>query len=236
MAGKKLAGRARSTAEQRIFLRKLVPKIPDIQPPVVPNPPMLPDLPEAEQVRFIAKAYETAMKFYGEKCLYFRGSTIPEKHYKTLKAVIPFIVEFKISPIIWVAFSIEVHQKYVQRGWPSLGWVFSEKRLVERNEWMVWCESKFRGGWYLYGSAHRELLRRFQDMWVDLMGENPQTQARVEQIVDQHLPKRRLRDLVEAAKVDAERIQYEIDKRFMKGEFLWHQQTITDWIRRLRKS
>lgn len=260
MVGLAIKGKFRPAEWRSVFFtrfRDVVPTLPEIQAAQIPQPPLVPKRSEPKKAWFLAQAFQTAVLNYYDRCWYFRGVTestiVRSKHYPSLIDALPYFEQYRIAPVAWIAFSIEVYDRFAtkpalrwndtpseKRGapkrMPALRWVLSTNRLENRTEWFAWYEQKFQGGRLIYSKSHLVLMRQHSRMWAALMIEQEPDLARVNAIVQQYLPKQRLTRLVEAAQTESELLQHDINQMFKKGAFLWGQQTTTDLIQTSRRS
>ena len=213
----------------------------------VPAPPQVVDGKLPAQAAQLVRAYHAAIARH-----YSRGrgtavssdplTLIGTEHYSTLLNAIPTMIEYKAAPDAWVEFSFWFWAKHVQnykgKTWdatpskiktpragmpPPLKWVYSPKRLIERNDYFAWAESRTKGGRVLCSPAQRTLLRRYsmlrQTLW-DGSGAIP-TAAVVTAAVEIHLPRALYTRLVREAAEYAEEAEHDMQKALKRGDYIW---------------
>ena len=213
----------------------------------VPNPPQVVDGKLPQQAVQLVRAYHSAIARH-----YSRGrgtavssdllTLIGTEHYVTLINALPTMIEYKAAPDAWVEFSFWFWNKHVQnykgKAWdttpstiktprkgmpPPLKWVYSPKRLIERNDYFAWAESRTKGGRIIQSRAHAELLRRYAILRLALWdgsGKIP-TAAVVTAAVSKHLPKATYTRLLKAASDAAEEAEHDMAKALKRGDYLW---------------
>ena len=225
----------------------VVPEFPEVTHAVLPAPPLLTaKMTPSQRVKKVLRAYATVMALaYDRRVHVPEGvSLIEHEHYAKLVDAAELLLELKISPIAWVAFSSDVWREYMAkpraRKWdeapskmrsrvpknmpPSIQWIFSTKRLSERVGWFSWAENRFRGGRVVRSKHHREITRRYERMkraLIDSYAQGTLTPATARGIVAAHLPKAVYAKLKENAETAAEIQQDKWDRAAATGEWLW---------------
>lgn len=254
--GQRLGGGA---SHERYTWPLLVREFGDLLPPypgpgviefaTLPAPPLIkPSLKEPRAVWRLMCGYSCAVKhYYGASYAFARVSeatVLQSRHYPTLAAAVPQLIDLKISPVAWAAFSIHAWRGYVVGGgkgktWdaapsaqrgpsrrtpPSPGWTYSRKRLAERVDWYSWTEAYHRGGRMHFSQAHLELVRRYESMKRAILTVASQrlvTRAEIAQVVQAHLSKRRFDQLKGAAETEAMLQLASWQAAIKQGEFIW---------------
>ena len=223
------------------------PGVDVIEPAFLPQPPQLnPKHVEPQHALRIAVGYRCAVEHAYGQCFLFRNATqltlLADKHFPALVEAVPKMLEYKLAPAAWTAFSIEVWRRYVVQGrdrsWdstpserrtrkdspPPVKWVFAGKRLEERTDWFAFVESKFRGGRMVISPAHHELLRRHNAMRADLFElckSEPALLETVQAIVKKHYPDTTVKRLTAKAEEDTLVQQDQWTKDLARGKWLW---------------
>ena len=133
--------------------------------PVVPPPPLLaPAAGPIERAAALLKAYRGAVKSrYGVDPWGARGPAATHRHYRALVEASEALVERKIAPAAWAAWSCDAWRTFKGgKRPPPIPWVFSAKRIDERAGWFASEESGYTGGKVVAGPKYLELLRRYQ--------------------------------------------------------------------------
>lgn len=223
------------------------PSIGEIAVARVPQPLVITDdMPKAKAVRYVARAFRAAIiREYGETRMLVEATykdpkaVLASKHADTIVRALPKLIEYKLAPVSWTAFSIDVWKKYVLNGsgrWdqvpskmrrprkhaqPTPAWVFGKKRLEERTDWFAWFEANMRGGQLVMTKAHATLLKRHAALRKALIAEQTLDEERVRELVRAHLPKSEYARLKRLAEDDAEFEQDRLDAALRAGEWLW---------------
>lgn len=216
--------------------RDLLPKYPDrsvVPPAVVPPPPELPrGVPELLQGLALARGYHAAMVRWCGTSPFARElrprSVVAHRHYPRLLAASRLMLQYRIAPAAWAAFSCDVWARYVQPmvggAEPNPPWVLSVKRLEERTDWYEWIAAKFRGGRVHQSPTHRALLCAYESMQLALLSSSRKailTRAEVQRVVSEHLPPVRYQFLVEMACAEHEVQQIRWNRAARDGAWLW---------------
>lgn len=253
--GLRLGGKQKG-AEWRPW-EELVAKFGDILPPYpgidqipvarVPHPPLITEeMSKTKALRIAALGYRAALeREYGPSRILVEATykdpkaVLQSKHAHAIVLALPKLIEYKVAPASWSAFSIYVWKNYVmkgdgklfdipskmrrpKRGTPPVpSWVFSLKRLEERTEWFTWHEATCRGGQLRLSKPNRELLHRHRKLRDTLRAVEGELDVDfVQWAVDQHLPKSTYERLRRAATAAAEIEQSDLDERAYSGEWL----------------
>jgi hypothetical protein len=233
VARARVAGRARPEeyAWPRLLRQfaSLIPPYPGpelVRPPTVPPPPKLdPSAPLPERLRAVASAYSGAVskRYKRQHALVRRGADpLASKYVFELTEAAEALGERGIAPAAWCAFSVDVWTAAPQgRNLPPVGWVLSEKRIAEREDWF-WNESiRYAGGQLCVGEPHRELLRLWSRMRADLLCHTSLDETAVRRLVHRHFPPGRYDVLLDRAQCDARDAQATLDRMVREGRFLW---------------
>jgi hypothetical protein len=229
----------------------LLPAYPGtLVPAHIPQPPVvLPTTAKADAVRFVARSYRHALNaVYGdpggiliEAMRGDKAAVLQSKHAHAIVSALPRLIEYKIPPASWTAFSAMVWQKYVIEGqgrtaWnvipskrrrprvgtpPLPGWVFSSKRLAERTDWFAWHEATCRGGKLMISAAHKKLITRYERLRAALLCAPVLSHDIVRDLVCAEYP---LRDYAAAMKRIQDDYTFEQDQLtadVRAGKWLW---------------
>lgn len=213
----------------------------------VPDPPLLTAaMSKPRQLRLAALGYRAAVeREYGDTRILVEATyrdpraVLSSKHADTLVTALPLLLEYRIAPAAWTAFSIHVWKNYVMRGDGKLGdipskirrprrntppppkWVFSGKRLEERSEWFIWHEATCRGGQLRFSKAHRELGTRHRRLREALrVVSDDLSHDVVRGLVAEHLPPATYKRLLADAKAHAEFEQDRLEAEANAGVWL----------------
>lgn len=254
-SGLRLSGRGpqtvvRSWEELVVQYSDLLPPYPgiDVVPVArVPQPPILTEeMSKPKALRVAALGYRAALeRVYGPSRILVEATykdpraVLSSKHAHVLVAVLPMLVQYRIAPASWSAFSIHVWRNYVMKGSGALHdipsrirrpkkstpppprWVFSPKRLDERTEWFTWHEATCRGGQLRISAEHRELMTRHRRLRAALLAAYDElTRERVQALVAEHLPLATFARLKKKATQRAEYEQDELEQAALGGEWL----------------
>lgn len=154
----------------------------DLLVPQLPDPPLLPEMPDLETAEYLVRIYrgliETRTK---EPChiLSRRGSVMSYRGLPALLAGACALREQEIAPAGWAAFSYDVWRGYLapekgdngsgsgkkaQRRPPALGWTFLASRIEKHRSWFLRESGSYAGGRVLFSQLQSDVGRR----WVDL--------------------------------------------------------------------
>lgn len=208
-----------------------------------PSPPMLVrGAGDPEHARVMGRAYRTVItSLYGrtptEKVdggkqrraafSVIKGAAILQHpEYPTLCNAAGLLVRYTISPLAWVAYSyggwvaIRAHNRRLPL-YPTVKWVYSMKRLEERQLYFAWHEGFHQGSLVDLAEEHRELVVLYSKMRAALLREKTLTTAQVQKHVDAFLPRREYARLARAAqaKYDARRDEYQ--DQLDRGDYIW---------------
>lgn len=167
------------------------------------------------------------------------NAILQSKYMESMLRALPLLIECKIAPASWSAFSIDVWTRYIVNGtgaWnavpskikrprkgtpPNPSWVYSIKRLETRTDWFGWHESFFRGGRIEISEAHRALMLRYEDLQDTLLGLPQLDEGSVKEAVRQMLTPKTYARLAKEVQADYDYKQEELDVRALGGEWLW---------------
>jgi hypothetical protein len=143
------------------------------------------------------------------------------KHFGLLLEAAQLLHACEIPPVAWVLFSFDVWPLTVNAHVPSPSFVFSPKRIQERHDWF----EDSRGGYgkvqIKYGNQHIALISSWDGMWDDLLRSRPETRQEVAAVVERWFPGASFEQRVNSAKLEARRLQLEIDRQVIEGAVLW---------------
>lgn len=256
MLGDKLGGNrhapVRSWVDVESAYADILPRYPGLSVIAVarvPEPPVITEtMGKPKALRLTALGYRSAVEHaYGESTRVLIEATrkdykeiLSSKHSHSLVQALPLLIEYKLAPVSWTAFSIMVWKTYVMSGngatWdavpsrvrrpkrgtpPPPSWVFSLKRLENRTDWFGWHEAHCRGGHLRLSKAHKTLIVRYEGLRRALLAAPKLTRSAVAALVSEHLPESEYKRLAEKAKADADFEQDRMASAIERGEWLW---------------
>jgi hypothetical protein len=228
---KNLVGQKRNGADRQADIlrlgQRLIPPYPGEQlvPTVrIPAPPCLPrNSTPAETVRVLATNYRGTLLVKFGKISRFLLQGAPEGHrnYGMLLRAAELLTAEGIPPATWCLFSADVWRKYHDGPVPP-AFVFAATRILESRDWFEsTAAAQYLGGAVRYASEHRKLLADHQRMWHELLWAAPSDRSGVIAIVDVFFPGREFEDRVSLARMQARKIQIQIDQGIAEGAMLW---------------
>ena len=164
--------------------RDVLPEYPAVgvvRAAVLPQMPYLRGLLHDEAAMMCLDAYRRAVRQRHRREVLARLTTADElrEHAaaRTVFTAMRTLRERGIAPLAWCMFSLDAWTKFAKgkgrrsrvSAVPSLAWVYSSKRLNERDEWFAWEEARYRGGTVVLTKPHRELLQRYLALQVLLL-------------------------------------------------------------------
>lgn len=205
-----------------------------VAPVRIPNPPLLLSTDSArKRERLCALAYRATMRAKtGRAGFHYADingtALIGDENYPVLVDAAPRLLELRIAPMAWCAFSYDVWVKYVLTGRgrsklpraPAPKWVYSEKRLTERLDWFVWQESKFLGGQIEYCEEHLRLLDTYVKMRARVMTVEGNDEV-IRELVERMLPAREYERLLRTAAKKYQTRREALDLQVQCGEYIW---------------
>jgi hypothetical protein len=241
-------GPEQSWSAMSVAFRALIPPAPMLRPAVVPAPPLITaDMSKRKSLRLVALGFRSALTHLrggAGRMLIEVESRDPDallhsKYLTTLLGAIPSLIEHKIPPAAWTAFSIMVWDRYIVNGegaWnatpsklrrpkstmpPNPSWVFAEKRLQNRVDWFLWHEAHYRGGRMKISDKHRRLIRRYEQLKRELLSLRDPSADDVRFVVSSRLSHQEIERLTKAAQDEYDFAQEELNARALGGEWLW---------------
>jgi hypothetical protein len=193
-----------------------------------PPPPLLRETHTDEVCgELLARAYRVAHKVVlGKPCnvLRKRGSVMGYRHLSKLcHAAASFIVH-EIAPLQWAVWRFEWWRDKVENkryGRPTLTWVYDADEISKRRGWFR-AEFGERATHSALTPQHRALVQRWVRMRAAL-AELPSLQdlGAVQAAVARYFPDGAYETAIEAARLEADTHQRNIDRRVRRGEWLW---------------
>jgi hypothetical protein len=190
--------------------------------PVLPPPPLLdPKAGPVERAAALLKAYRGAVKSrYGVDPWPARGPAATHKNYRALVEASEVLVERKIAPAAWAAWSCDAWKSFKGgKRPPPIPWVFSAKRVDERAGWFASEESGYTGGKVVAGPKYRELLRRYQAARFAVDRAGPDERPR--RVFERFFPGDAYPRLLAEARAEVARTVDNLRKQADLGAFLW---------------
>lgn len=146
------------------------------------------------------------------------------RHAGLLNAAAERLTLLRRAPIAWCAFSAQVWRSYHGRGGPKAApvqWVLSLNRIDAREEWFAWEQAKYAGGRVLIVPAQQELLRRYEEMRVELLRHDQLDEKRVRRVVNGSFPNGLYDQLVEEAREQVSDRMNALQRKVQRGGFIW---------------
>jgi len=196
-----------------------------LTPATVPYPPRLgPDEDDLALAKAVMRAYWGACESRFKKrswVLRQPGALAASKQLKSLVAGAKVLREKEIPPASWAAFSVDVWRRFDKKDTPPpLAWVFSPKRMEEREGWYR-EEAGTYGGRAVFPPAAKELLMRYMAMRRALVLEQVQTEDDVARVMHKYLPGDAYDFLVAKARIQSKAEQDRLNGAVRRGEWLW---------------
>jgi len=210
--------------------QRLLPPYPGenlIRPVTVPAPEAFPAvLPYEECVGILAAFYRGGVEtYYGMQSRY--GMTAGRKlaNYSALCLVVDALSRRQVPPASWVMFSFDVWQEFGPTGSqrpPTVMWVFSLGRVVQKHDWFTNWSDKYRGGRTFFATEHLGLVKAWREMWDELLRVKPQTRSELGAIVDKHFPGDSFEKRVVSAQGCSRRLERQLLAAIQEGKLVWH--------------
>lgn len=146
----------------------------------LPSPKVLGQgLSDRECVERMVTAYRGAITSRYKKTSYAftRGDLTRSRFYRGFVSASEFLREYEIAPASWCAFSVDAWREYMNsKKEPGANWVYSIKRLEEKQDWYENELVSYRGGRLIFSDEHKTILRKYealkkQTMQVELTDE-----------------------------------------------------------------
>lgn len=209
---------------------------------LIPKPPMVPeDATEAEGVLILLKAYRRALdrrRMHYDSKEYTGEQLLAMPKYKSLKRVLPEVLKYKIVPDVWceaaVHFWVTYALTYAGTKWndipsqinrpsgaPSVGWVYSQKRVDERFNFYDRFELEALAPRSIYPKETHILTDAYNDLKTTLLTADHLDANVVKYVVKTRFPGNSYTTMVQQAIYAAEALQDRVDQRAANGEYLW---------------
>lgn len=148
-----------------------------------------------------------------------------DRDYIKLREAVGLMEQFVIPPQAWVKFSLEVFLRYGKGRYPMPAWVYSRKRLEERQEWFSW-EASFNNaqGVVWVSPEHRKLLEYWEKMKQELLAKAAAatlTRSAVEESVERWVPPDKYRQWVRRARADYAARHERTQEQLAAWEWIW---------------
>jgi hypothetical protein len=196
---------------------------------VVPSPPKLnPDEPDAMWALQLMRAYEGAVESrFKVKANHFKRKSVLSNaaRVKPLVECAKKLVEQKIAPAAWAAWSCDVWRHFSEKKGrgkvkaPVLQWVFTAKRVEDNHGWFHAEESSFTGTRVVFGDAAREAMYLHQRVKQMLYEAPDEAAARL--ILARELPAGRLDGMIRLAHKEADAERTRLRAAVESGEWIW---------------
>lgn len=203
-----------------------------IDPPIVPQPPDLPDDDEQDYA-ILGTAFQAAARYLTGKAQspFARKGMTPAELERTLGACAAKLREHHLPPIVWAVWSIRTYNTFaVQKNakrkrtrvrLPPMKWVFNPKRVEERHGW---CRSEMGcelGGGLCIPPSALELQRRWNAMRSEVYRLAVPSAANVGAVVQTWFPDGLYDALVGKAIEEAKAKREALGKGLARGDWIW---------------
>lgn len=239
--GQKLQGIARdSWTGILITYQHLIPHYPGttiIKPARIPAPPKLTgDRDHDALLCWIA--YEATGRHYFK--VFARGSyasrlpsldslyELPMRQHRLYDRAARMLLERNTQPMVWCAWVCKSWQTYgplrFRMRRPPITWVYSTKRMKEKNDLFGALAGAERGAKLVFAPAHKTLITKWELMRAALMQAHLKqglTERTVSSIVRASLGTREFQTLVHRAHRQTVEKQSEIDHSIASGDYVW---------------
>ena len=190
--------------------------------PVVPRPPLLdPQAGPIERAAALLKAYRGAVKSrYKTDPWHARGYAGTHKAYRQLVAASEALLERRIPPAAWAAWSCDAWKSFKGgKRPPPIPWVFSVKRIDERAGWYGSEENGYTGGNVVLGPKYKALVARYQAARAAILyradGERPRD------VFERYFPGDAYPRALAEAREECARTNETLRRQAENGVFLW---------------
>ena len=200
----------------------------------IPPPPKIPeeDCSTLEQVNILSVAYRKGIAArYKKKCYAFsRGDIQKSKHWNVLTSAVDLFIEYDISPISWVTWSIDkwlegysYEKSDPSKKFPPVGWVFSASRITKHKGWFGREVNNYSGGKLYYTTQHKKLFRKYDGLRREAFQalELPDDVMVSARSLEQKWFPHGWEEAYSQAKRAAAKTQQKIDELVRGGEYVW---------------
>lgn len=205
-----------------------VPRYPGVSvvpPAMVPNPPLLPEnVTGKDSVLWLLKAYRGAIESrYKKRCFVLaKGDVTKSKYYRLLLEAANTLRDMEMSPAAWITWSVDFWRQYVERpSFPGLAWVFSQKRMADREGWFKHEDGCYSDSRAIYNDYAVELLNRYSKMQGELRRVGTSNPIAVSEVVQRWFPGNFYAELVQQARDRSAEDQRLMNQQVKRGEYIW---------------
>lgn len=146
-----------------------------------------------------------------------RPKKVKLDQYEVLARGAELLIEHDLAPALWVAWSIDGHEKHAGTHLAKTSWVFNEDRITKFRAIFRGEISGYAAGVLVPGVCFQDLSKRYFAMRRDLLNSNED----IDEIVDKHFPGRLYKKLVASAKAEAETMLSNFRASIERGEYIW---------------
>ena len=226
LIGQSLGGRHRQWEISQLGTR-LIPEYPGeqiISTVKIPAPPCLASTPE-ENVRVLATCYRglLAVKFGQKSRFLLTGAPEGHRIYGQLLRAAEVLADECVPPAAWCLFSADVWRKYRAKQIVPPVFVYALQRIRDDQGWFEQASAQYCGGSVRFAAEHRHLLVDHRNMWAELIRLPTINRAEITRVVDKHFPASTFEARVISAKMQARRMQLQINQALADGGMLWGQ-------------
>ncbi len=125
-------------------------------------------------------------------------------------------VEHELSPVAWMAWSLDFWFEQEDAKPPRVEWLLSPKRIVKHRGFFRNNVASYSGGRLIHGEKYKELTKRYMRMRSCLLN----TSEPVADIVARFFPGKRYAQLVEETKEEASNIQVGLRNQISRGDYV----------------
>jgi len=205
-----------------------VPRHPSelLKPAIIPSPPQIPDgLSDMDAAMWLVRTYRGVVKSVTKKecwVLATRQQLAKSKYLKTLASAARMMREMEIPPAAWAMFSMDVWRKFGKgkASMPPIAWMFSEKRMADREGWFRHEEGGYHDSRIIYGDAAQDIMRRWAGMYGALV-RALSTGGDLSAVVGRFFPDGMYDKLIDRANREAADDQLVLNKAMVRGDWIW---------------
>jgi len=185
----------------------------------IPRPKLLHEnLSDRECVEFMISVYRGAVvSRFKKPCYAFtRGDISKSKYYRGFVSAAGVLKDFEVAPASWAAFSVDAWCDYMTSSKPpGANWVYSAKRLQEKQEWFENELVSYGGGRLLFSAAHTDAIKRY----TGLRQQTAQLEL-TEALIEKWFPGGWQKHY-EKATIQNQQDQKKLNELAERGEFIW---------------
>lgn len=195
----------------------------------VPRPPKLrPDATDVELVERLGQAYRAATRHhFGDGSHRFalaRGDVRKSKHFDKLVAAAHQLRRDEITPEAWADWRCDLWRRQRKGSMPDvppITTMFSATFVGKHRGWFEREHGGALGGDMVRNDVHCDLMRRWSAMLDDVARLRGLNEAETRAVVERHFPGDDLRESIEAAREEADRMRKRMARKIEKGLWVW---------------